>query len=155
MGLSMLAAMRPDSWNFPLLVHAFGAMVAVGGLVTATAALITAKGEARLLRLGYFSLLAVTLPGWIVMRIGAQWIFSKEGWDDLPDRLVPSWIGIGFLIADFGGIVLLISLIVGGIGVRRMRNGKGTGLLRATMILAVVLLAAALVAVWAMAGKPN
>jgi len=155
MGLSMLAAMRPDSWNFPLLVHAFGAMVAVGGLVTATAALITAKGEARLLRLGYFSLLAVTLPGWIVMRIGAQWIFSEEGWDDLPDRLVPSWIGIGFLIADFGGIVLLISLIVGGIGVRRMRNGKGTGLLRATMILAVVLLAAALVAVWAMAGKPN
>ena len=155
MGLSMLAAMRPDSWNFPLLVHAFGAMVAVGGLVTATAALITAKGEARLLRLGYFSLLAVTLPGWIVMRIGAQWIFSKEGWDDLPDRLVPSWIGIGFLIADFGGIVLLISLIVGGIGVRRMRNGKGTGLLRATMILAVVLLAAALVAVWAMAGKPD
>jgi len=155
MGLSMLAAMRPDSWNFPLLVHAFGAMVAVGGLVTATAALITAKGEARLLRLGYFSLLAVTLPGWIVMRIGAQWIFSKEGWDDLPDRLVPSWIGIGFLIADFGGIVLLISLIVGGIGVRRMRNGKGTRLLRATMILAVVLLAAALVAVWAMAGKPS
>jgi hypothetical protein len=155
MGLSMLAAMRPDSWNFPLLVHAFGAMVAVGGLVTATAALITAKGEARLLRLGYFSLLAITLPGWIIMRVGAQWIFSKEGWDDLPDKLIPSWIGIGFLIADFGGIVLLISLIVGGIGVRRMRDGKGAGLLRATMILAVVLLAAALVAVWAMAGKPN
>jgi hypothetical protein len=36
-----------------------------------------------------------------------------------------------------------------------MRDGKGAGLLRATMILAVVLLAAALVAVWAMAGKPN
>ena len=151
----MLAAIRPDSWNFPLLVHVFGAMVAVGGLVTATASLAFAKGEAKLLRLGYFSLLAVTLPGWIVMRIGAQWIVSKEGWDDLPDRLVPSWIGIGFLIADIGGIILLVSLIVGGIGVRRMRDGKGGGLLRATMILAIVLLAAALVAVWAMAGKPN
>ena len=151
----MLAAIRPDSWNFPLLVHVFGAMVAVGGLVTATASLAFAKGEAKLLRLGYFSLLAVTLPGWIVMRIGAQWIVSKEGWDDLPDRMVPSWIGIGFLIADIGGIILLVSLIVGGIGVRRMRDGKGGGLLRATLILAIVLLAAALVAVWAMAGKPN
>jgi len=151
----MLAAMRPDSWNFPLLFHVFGAMVAVGGLVTATASLALAKGEVRLLRLGYFSLLAITLPGWIIMRIGAQWILSKEGWDDLPDRLVPSWIGIGFLIADIGGIILLVSLIVGGIGVRRLRDGKGAGLLRATMILAVVLLAACLVAVWAMAGKPN
>jgi hypothetical protein len=151
----MLAAMRPDAWNVPLLVHVFGAMVAVGGLVTATAALSLAKGEARLLRLGYFSLLAITLPGWIIMRIGAQWILSKEGWDDLPDKLIPSWIGIGFLIADIGGLILLVSLIVGGIGVRRMRDGKGGGLLRATLILAVVLLAACLVAVWAMAGKPN
>ena len=113
MGLSVLAALRPDSWNFPLLVHAFGAMLAVAGLVTATASLALAKGEARLLRLGYFSLLAITLPGWIIMRIGAQWIYSKEGWDDLPDRLIPSWIGIGFMVADFGGLILLVSLIVG------------------------------------------
>ena len=151
----MLAAIRPDEQSFALLLHLVGATIAFGGLLACATSLLLARGETRLLRLGYFSLLAVTLPGWIVMRIGAQWIFSKEGWDDLPDRLVPSWIGIGFLIADFGGIVLLISLIVGGIGVRRMRNGKGTGLLRATMILAVVLLAAALVAVWAMAGKPD
>ena len=114
-----------------------------------------AKGEARLLRLGYFSLLAITLPGWIIMRIGAQWIFSKEGWDDLPDRLIPSWIGIGFMVADFGGLLLLASLIVGGIGIRRMRQGKGAGLLKATLVLAVVLLAACIVAVWAMAGKPG
>ncbi len=155
MGLSVLAAIRPDSWNLPLLVHAFGAMLAVGGLVTAAASLALAKGEARLLRLGYFSLLAITLPGWIIMRIGAQWIFSKEGWDDLPDRLIPNWIGIGFMVADFGGLLLLVSLIVGGIGIRRMRQGKGAGLLKATLVLAVVLLAACIVAVWAMAGKPS
>jgi hypothetical protein len=154
-GLSVLAALRPDSWNFPLLVHAFGAMMVVSGLVTATASLALAKGQARLLRLGYFSLLAITLPGWIIMRIGAQWIYSKEGWDDLPDRLIPSWIGIGFLVADFGGLILLVSLIVGGVGVYRMRQGKGAGLLKATLVLAVVLLAACVVAVWAMAGKPS
>jgi uncharacterized membrane protein len=38
--MSMLAAIRPDSWNFPLLLHVFGAMVLVGGLVTAVTALI-------------------------------------------------------------------------------------------------------------------
>ena len=151
----MLAALRPDSWNFPLLVHAFGAMLAVGGLVTATASLALAKGEARLLRLGYFSLLAITLPGWIIMRIGAEWIYSKEGWNDLPDRLIPDWLTIGLLVADIGGLILLVSLIVGGIGIYRMRQGKGAGLLKATLVLAVVLLAAFIVAVWAMAGKPN
>ena len=153
--MSVLAAIRPDSWNFPLLVHLLGALVVVGGLVTATASLALAKGEARLLRLGYWSLLAITLPGWIVMRLGAQWIYSKEHWDDLPDRLIPSWIGMGFLVADFGGLILLVSLIVGGVGVYRMRDGKGSRLLKATLIFSVVLLAACLVAVWAMAGKPS
>ena len=36
-----------------------------------------------------------------------------------------------------------------------MRQGKGAGLLKATLVLAVVLLAACVVAVWAMAGKPS
>jgi hypothetical protein len=153
--VSVLAAVRPDSWNVPLLVHVLGAMVLVGGLVTATSALAFAKGDARLLRLGYWSLVAISLPGYVVMRLGAQWIYSKEHWDDVPDRLLPGWIGIGFAIADLGGLLLLITLIVGGIGVRQLRSGKGGGLLKATLVLSVVLLAAYVVAVWAMAGKPN
>jgi len=107
----------------------------------------------RLLRFGYWSLLAVALPGWILMRIGAQWIYSKEGWDDVSDT--PAWLGIGYVTAEGGGIVLLVSLIVGGIGVRRLRDGRGAGLLRATMILSLVLLTAYIATVWAMAGKPD
>ena len=83
---AVLAAVRPDSWNFPLLVHVLGAMILVGGLLTGASALAFARGDARFLRLGYWTLLAVALPGYIVMRIGAQWIYSKEGWDDLPGR---------------------------------------------------------------------
>jgi hypothetical protein len=49
----------------------------------------------------------------------------------------------------------LISLIVGGIGVYRLREGKGAGLLKATLVLALILLAAYVVAAWAMAGKPD
>jgi hypothetical protein len=108
----------------------------------------------RFLRLGYRSLLAVALPGWLLMRIGAQWIASKEGWT-AKGISTPKWLDIGFILADAGGLILLISLIVGGIGVRRLRAGQGTGLLRTTLALSVVLLGAYVVAVWAMAGKPN
>jgi hypothetical protein len=153
--MSVLAAVRPDEWNFPLLVHVFGAMVLVGGLLTAATALAYARGDTRLLRLGYWSLLALCLPGWLVMRIGAQWIYTKEGWDDLPEGLEPDWLGVGYVVADGGGLLLVISLIVGGIGVYRLRQGKGSGLLRATMILSIILLLAYVVAVWAMAGKPD
>jgi hypothetical protein len=51
--------------------------------------------------------------------------------------------------------VLVITLIIGGIGVRRLQAGKSSRLLKATLVLSVVLLAAYVVAVWAMAGKPN
>jgi hypothetical protein len=155
MSMSVIAAVRPDSWNFPLFVHIVGATILVGGLLTSGSALAFAKGDAKLLRLGYWSLLAVSLPGYVIMRIGAEWIYAKENWDDVPDSLIPAWLDIGFWIANAGALVLLIALIVGGIGVYRMREGKGAGLLQVTMVLAFVMLAAYVVAAWAMAGKPN
>jgi hypothetical protein len=151
--MSVLAAIRPDSWNFPLFLHVLGAMILVGGLLTGASALAFARGEARSLRLGYWSLLAVSLPGWVLMRVGAEWIYSREGLDDLPES--PAWLDIGAFIADIGGVILLIALIAGGVGVRRLGTGKGSGLLRTTLVLSLVLLAAYVVAVWAMAGKPD
>jgi hypothetical protein len=150
--VAILAMPRPDSWNFPLFVHVLGATILVGGLVTATSALAFAKGDVRLLRLGYWSLLAVSLPGYVIMRIGAQWVASK-GWDKVDPA--PTWLDIGYIVADAGAVLMLIALIVGGIGMRQLRQGKGQGLLKATLVIAIVILAAALVAVWAMAGKPG
>jgi hypothetical protein len=154
--MSLLAAHRPTDWNFPLFLHVFGAMILVGGLLTGASLLAFARGDVRSLRLGYWSLLAVALPGYVVMRIGAQWIYSKEGWDDLPSGVDdPTWLGIGYVVADIGALLVLIALILGGIGVRRLKDGRGTGLLKATMVIAWLVLAAALVAVWAMSGKPG
>jgi hypothetical protein len=152
--MSILAAVRSDSWNFPLFLHVLGAMILVGGLLTGVSTLAFARGNARFLRLGYWSLLAVSLPGWILMRAGGEWIASREGWtkEGVP---TPTWLDIGFLLADIGGLILLISLIVGGVGVYRLRRGKGAGLLRGTLVLSLILLAAYVVAVWAMAGKPS
>ena len=154
--IGVLAAVRPDEQNVPLLVHVLGASILVGRLVTAASLLAWARGDERSLRLGYWTLLAVSFPGWIVMRIGAEWIYSEQGWDDLPDEVdEPAWLGIGYLLADLGGLILLVSLILGGIGVYRLRAGRGSGLLRATMVLSLVVLAVYVVAVWAMAGKPD
>ncbi len=153
---SLLATVRPDEQTIRLLVHAFGAMVLVGGLLTAASLLAYARGEVRWLRYGYWTLLAVALPGWILMRIGAELIYTEQGWDDLPEDVEePAWLGIGWLTADLGGLILFVSLIVGGIGVYRLRDGKGAGLLKGTLVLALILLAAYVVTVWAMSGKPD
>ena len=151
--IGVLAAHRPTDWNFPLFMHVFGAMILVGGLLSGASLILYARGEIRFLKLGYWTLLAVALPGYVVMRIGAQWIYSREGFDQLDSD--PTWIGIGFMVADIGALVTLIALILGGIGVYRLRSGKGAGLLKTAMVLAWIVLAAALVAVWAMAGKPG
>jgi hypothetical protein len=153
---TLLALSRPTEWNFPLFVHVLGAMILVGGLLTGVSTLAFARGDVRFLRLGYWTLLAVALPGYIVMRIGAEWIYSEEPWGELPEGVdEPAWIGIGYIIADVGALLTLIALILGGIGVRRLRDGRGQGLLKATMVIALIVLAAAVVAIWAMSGKPD
>ena len=152
--IDLLAVVRPDEQNFPLFVHVLGATILVGGLLAGASTLAYARGETRFLRLGYWTLLAVALPGLIIMRIGAQWIYTKQGWDEEGVE-EPAWIAIGGVTADIGGVLFLLSLAVGGVGLYRLREGKGQGLLKATMVIGLILLAAYVVAVWAMAGKPD
>ena len=152
--MSILAIIRPDSWNWALLLHVGGAMILVGGLVTAGGASLLARRDATgtLWAFSYRMLVVVALPGLILMRVGAAWIYDKEGWTGDND---PTWIGIGFSTADGGALLLIIALILGGIGLRRVRRGEGHGLLRASGIISLVLLAAYVITVWAMAGKPD
>lgn len=152
--MSALATVRPDSWNFPLFLHVLGAMILVGATLTGASTLAFARGDTRMLRLGYWSLLAVGLPGYVLMRIGAEWTASREGFND-EGVSAPTWLDTGYLIADAGLLVFLIALIVGGIGVYRLRTGRGAGLLKGTMVLSLLLLAAFIVAIWAMSGKPD
>jgi hypothetical protein len=152
----MLAAIRGPGQDFPVLLHIVGATIVFGALLASATSLVLARGETRLLRLGYFSLLFVGLPALILLRLSAQWIYNKEGWDKVPGKFQPTWLDIGFLVADVGGIFFLLALAVGGIGIIRMRAGKsGAGLLRVTMVIALALILAYVVAVWAMTGKPK
>jgi hypothetical protein len=147
------------SGDLALLVHVAGAMILVGGLLTAAVAGLLGWRDASggLLRISYWTLFAAALPGWIVMRVGAEWIYSNEGWDTAKTATGsdPSWISIGQMTADAGGALLLVSLILGGVGIRKMRAGGGEGLIRASSVIATVLVAVYVVAVWAMGGKPT
>lgn len=148
--------MRPDDINVALLFHVLGAMLLVGGLLTAaSAAIIGWRDEGLAMRrFSYKTLLWVAFPGYLVMRGGAQWVEAKEHLDELPDE--PAWISIGYITADGGGLLLLIALILGGIGLRRAgRDGGGSGMLKTTGVIATLLVAVYVVAVWAMGGKPS
>ena len=154
----MLAAIRPDVQSFALLLHLVGATVVFGALLACATSILLSRGETRLLRLGYFSLLLVGLPGLILLRLAGEWLYRLQNWNKLPSQIDrPSWLDIGFIVADWGGLLFLVALVLGGIGVYRLRKGTGgsTILLRSTMVLSLVLAVGYVVAVWAMTGKPN
>jgi hypothetical protein len=155
--MTIVAAIRPDDWDFPLLVHVVGAGLLVGGLVTAVTALLLGwrRDSAFYSRLGFWVLLLVAFPAWWIMRIGAEWIYSKENWDDVDEE--PAWLGIGFITAELGGLLLLISIILTGIGMRRLRraDAEKSVLVQIGSVIVTLLLLAYVVAVWAMTAKPD
>ena len=155
----MLAAIRPDSWNYALFLHVLGATVVVGALVTAGTAQVLSWRETRdaatFSRFAFRTLLFVGIPAYLAMRIGAEWIYSKEKWAVVPNE--PDWIGIGYITADLGGLLLLISVVLAGFGARRLARADGgsTILARSAGVLVLVVLALYLIALWAMTAKPT
>jgi hypothetical protein len=96
----VIAMLRPHSWDFPLFLHVFGAMVLFGAtLATATLSLAGWRlpGVRALSRSSFWALLGAAIPAWIIMRIGAQWTYSKEKSSFFTNG-DPTWIGIGALI---------------------------------------------------------
>jgi hypothetical protein len=152
----MLAAIRPDSWNFPLLLHVLGAMVLVGAMTAAVTALLLGwrRDAAPYTRFAFWTLLVVGLPSFIAMRGGAQWIYDKEGFSGDGD---PTWIGLGYIVGDLGVPIFLITLIVTGLGMRQLRrpDTEASVLARIGCVLSVILLAGYVIAVWAMSAKPD
>jgi hypothetical protein len=145
--VTLLALGRPF---WPLFLHVFGAMSLFGA--TATAALLAWAAWRRpvpvLARSTFWSLLLVALPAWVLMRADGQWIYSNEGFSGDND---PSWLGIGFTVADIGLIVLLVST---GLAYWWQRSGNAVAA-RAVAGLTTLYLAALVVAWLAMSAKWN
>ena len=149
--IALLASIRPDSWNFPLFLHIAGAAIFFGAVTVAAVTQLTAARVAEpdlLRRVAFRTLLIVGLPAYIVFRVGAEWIHSKEFPSGVED---PNWVGIGYGVSDIGLLVFVISLILAGIAVRRPK-----GWLTITSgVLSVLLLIGLVIATWAMGAKPT
>ena len=147
--------------ELPLLLHVLGASIMVGALITALACQVvgwareSAGGALQLARAGFYTLLCVAVPGWILMRVGADWVWREEGWDDVDSE--PAWLGIGWMTGDSGGALILVATILAGLGARRLRSSGETSstLVRIATVLTAIALVAYVVTVWAMSAKPD
>ena len=152
---TVLAAIRPDAINLPLFLHVLGAMLLVGTLLAiALAAAIAWRrpGDAvGLTRFSLLTLLAGVVPSYVLMRIGAQWTEAEQ---DYPEDFEPAWLGIGYITADVGALLIVVSIVLSTIGLVKLRRGAGIRLGRVVGLISMLLLAAFLVAVWAMTAKP-
>jgi hypothetical protein len=156
--MTLMAAMRPDDSNLPLFLHVLAAMALVGSVGLVVVSLASARGgdSAPGLRLAYRALLLGAIPSWIVMRGAAQWIASKEGFDD-PDVEAPAWVDIGFMTSEPTLLLLIAATVCSGMAARRAREGGRAfgGLSTAALVLVVITLVAYVVAIWAMSTKPS
>ena len=151
----MIAAIRPDEINLPLFLHVLGAMVLVGTLLAIALATVIAwrrsDDTVGLTRFSLLTLLAGVVPSYVLMRIGGQWTEAEQ---DYPDGFEPAWLGIGYITADVGALLILVSIVLSTIGLVKLRRGAGIRLGRVVGAISILLLLAFLVAVWAMTAKP-
>ena len=147
----MIAMLRPPAWDLPLFLHVFGAMVLFGAaLATATLSLTSWRlpDVTALARSSFWALLGAAIPAWLVMRIGAEWTYSKEK-NDFFASGDPSWIGVGLIVAD-GGLLILLLLTGLAFWWKRSQKPLAGRIVSGLAVLYIVLLAIA----WlAMSGK--
>lgn len=151
-----LAAIRADDVNLPLFVHVLAAMVLVGSLLL-TATLLTGAwrdGSVALTRLAYRTLLIAVLPAWLVTRVFAQILLDKPAYEAQEDA---AWVTVGFVTTEPGLLLLAGAALAAGIGLRRARReGAPVGAAgRVAGVLAWIMLAGYVVAIWAMTTKPD
>ena len=116
-----LAVLRADSVDLPLFLHVLGAMLAVGAIATvATLAFASwrrpAPQAALLRRLAFATTLLAAWPAYILMRIAAQWVLSRE---PSVEEAEPTWVDIGFIVGDLGVVVLALITLLAWLSWRR------------------------------------
>lgn len=151
----MLGAIRADSVNLALLVHVVGAMLLVGTLIAAVAAVVLARtgNGAVLQRVAFRTMLWGAVPAFIAMRAGAEWVKSKENASD-----DAAWIGIGYGVSDLGLLLLIVATVLAGLALRRVNKGgaevPGAMSKISAGIVSLMLLGYG-IAIWAMTTKPD
>ena len=73
-------------------------------------AALRSDDRAAALRLAFRTLLIGAIPAYLVMRVGAEWVASKESLEDADF----AWINIGYSVADGGLLVLIVMTVLAG-----------------------------------------
>lgn len=124
--MSALAALRPDEWDFPLLLHVLGAIILFGAvsgaaILESTSFSRTAPTAVLLRRLAFRTTLVAVWPAFVLMRIAAEWIRSKEFPSGAPE---PDWVVVGYVIGDAGILVLVGLTICAWLAVRQTSDAR-------------------------------
>jgi hypothetical protein len=142
----MIAFSRPF---WPLFLHVFGAMVLFGAILTTATLSLAAwrRPHVAALRKGTLTALGVAVPAYIVFRIFAEVIYSDE--KDIWNGNDPSWIGVGYGVADGGLLLLLVTIGFAVWWARRDRPVAG----RVVAVLSSIYALALVIGWLAMSGK--
>jgi hypothetical protein len=143
----MLAILRPDSFNLPLFLHVLGAMVVTGATAAAFVGAVAARRWPWLRIVVARTLVFATFPAWILMRLGGAWEDSRSPIGD-----GAGWLGVGYIVADAGFVLLILAMIFGAVAVRRPQQ---TFAIRAVAVITGLYFVALIVAMVAMTGKPG
>lgn len=139
------------SGNSALFLHVLGATVLFGAMIVLVTLVVVSRHKPDVSRLLFRIWWALVVPAFLVMRIAAEWVLSSEK-KDIPELGNKAWVGVGFVVADFGAVLLLI------IGIAAFRASRDEGRRRAATVagaVGVLYLIALSVAVFAMSGKPG
>ena len=152
--MSVLGAIRPDDWNWPLLGHLLGVAALFGSLLIVVLASILERtgapgGLVRVRRFVLFTIAALAWPGFLVTIGLGHVLQSKEDasgtWVDVAAPLteIAGFLGLG-LLTYFANVAL-----------RRARAGtNATTALSASAIIASVLLVVFVGVLYLMTNKP-
>ena len=145
----ILAAMRPDRLDLPLFVHVAGAMALVGAAATAAAIAFTSGTDAAdwSRRLSFRLALVATLPAYIAMRAGAEWIRTAEFGDATAGA---GWMDLGYVTADGGLVLLVVATVLVWLSARR----RSARLAATAAVLLTIAVVGWVIAAWAMTAKP-
>jgi hypothetical protein len=134
---------------WPLFLHVLGAMTTVGAILTALLLLLAAwkRPDAVFLRRATFTTLLAAIPFYALLRVFGQVMYNRE--KDAFGGNDPTWVGIGFIFADAGALVLLITI---GLAFWWLRSGKAIAARIATGT-SSILLVLLTIAMLAMSGK--
>lgn len=143
----MLAILRPESWNLPLFLHVLGATTVTGATAAVFVVAVSERRWPWLRPVVTRALLLGALPAWILMRAGGAWEDSRSSIGN-----GSGWLGVGYIVADAGFVLLIVATILAAIGARRpQRNWP----LRAVAVITGLYFIALVVAMVAMTGKPG